>query len=119
MFLFLIDVLVVGSERMLEGLSSTGELTSSNNKHNAELTCEQSENSELCVCTHGSCVDDRMSSVFIKVLCLCSLLQPVQDSHYWYYILELGFYWSLLLCVSVDVKRKVRSHTIMSLTVKL
>ncbi|XP_016305153.1 ceramide synthase 2-like [Sinocyclocheilus anshuiensis] len=32
--------------------------------------------------------------------------QPVQDAHYWYYMLELGFYWSLLLCVSVDVKRK-------------
>uniref|UniRef100_A0A8C1RH87 Ceramide synthase 4b n=1 Tax=Cyprinus carpio TaxID=7962 RepID=A0A8C1RH87_CYPCA len=31
---------------------------------------------------------------------------PVQDAHYWYYMLELGFYWSLLLCVSVDVKRK-------------
>ncbi|XP_051989683.1 ceramide synthase 2 [Xyrauchen texanus] len=32
--------------------------------------------------------------------------QPVQDVHYWYYMLELGFYWSLLLCVSVDTKRK-------------
>ncbi|KAG7327505.1 hypothetical protein KOW79_009111 [Hemibagrus wyckioides] len=32
--------------------------------------------------------------------------QPVAKSHYWYYILELSFYWSLLLCVSVDVKRK-------------
>ncbi|XP_047443804.1 ceramide synthase 2-like [Mugil cephalus] len=32
--------------------------------------------------------------------------QPVADAHYWYYILELGFYLSLLLCVSVDVKRK-------------
>uniref|UniRef100_A0A667Y1F5 Ceramide synthase 4a n=1 Tax=Myripristis murdjan TaxID=586833 RepID=A0A667Y1F5_9TELE len=32
--------------------------------------------------------------------------QPVAQEHYWYYILELGFYWSLLLCVSVDVKRK-------------
>uniref|UniRef100_A0A667YJM1 Ceramide synthase 4a n=1 Tax=Myripristis murdjan TaxID=586833 RepID=A0A667YJM1_9TELE len=34
------------------------------------------------------------------------VLQPVAQEHYWYYILELGFYWSLLLCVSVDVKRK-------------
>ncbi|KAI7809448.1 putative ceramide synthase 2-like [Triplophysa rosa] len=42
----------------------------------------------------------------INVLCLCSLLLPVQDGHYWYYMLELGFYWSLLLCVSVDMKRK-------------
>ncbi|XP_060725333.1 ceramide synthase 2 isoform X1 [Tachysurus vachellii] len=32
--------------------------------------------------------------------------QPVESVHYWYYMLELGFYWSLLLCVSVDVKRK-------------
>lgn len=27
--------------------------------------------------------------------------------HHWYYILEMGFYVSLLLSVSVDVKRKV------------
>ncbi|TRY55228.1 hypothetical protein DNTS_032689 [Danionella cerebrum] len=33
-------------------------------------------------------------------------LQPLQEEHYWYYMLELGFYWSLLLRVSVDVKRK-------------
>uniref|UniRef100_A0A665WXB3 Ceramide synthase 2-like n=1 Tax=Echeneis naucrates TaxID=173247 RepID=A0A665WXB3_ECHNA len=32
--------------------------------------------------------------------------QPVAEAHYWYYILELGFYLSLLMCVSVDVKRK-------------
>ncbi|XP_023674698.1 ceramide synthase 2-like [Paramormyrops kingsleyae] len=32
--------------------------------------------------------------------------QPVQTAHYWYYLLELGFYWSLLFCVSVDIKRK-------------
>ncbi|KAG7488054.1 hypothetical protein MATL_G00029190 [Megalops atlanticus] len=32
--------------------------------------------------------------------------QPLAGSHYWYYITELGFYWSLLLCVSVDIKRK-------------
>ncbi|XP_029987974.1 ceramide synthase 4a [Sphaeramia orbicularis] len=32
--------------------------------------------------------------------------QPVAESHYWYYILELTFYLSLLLCVSVDIKRK-------------
>uniref|UniRef100_A0AAY4EDW7 Uncharacterized protein n=1 Tax=Denticeps clupeoides TaxID=299321 RepID=A0AAY4EDW7_9TELE len=31
---------------------------------------------------------------------------PVENVHYWYYLFELGFYWSLLLCVSVDVKRK-------------
>lgn len=32
--------------------------------------------------------------------------QPVEKAHFWYYLIELGFYWSLLLCVSVDVKRK-------------
>ncbi|XP_033937583.1 ceramide synthase 2-like [Pseudochaenichthys georgianus] len=32
--------------------------------------------------------------------------QPVADAHYWYYMLEMSFYLSLLLCVSVDVKRK-------------
>uniref|UniRef100_A0A8P4FX91 Ceramide synthase 4a n=1 Tax=Dicentrarchus labrax TaxID=13489 RepID=A0A8P4FX91_DICLA len=32
--------------------------------------------------------------------------QPVAEAHHWYYILEMGFYVSLLLCVSVDVKRK-------------
>ncbi|XP_041790714.1 ceramide synthase 2-like [Chelmon rostratus] len=32
--------------------------------------------------------------------------QPVAEAHRWYYILEMGFYVSLLLCVSVDVKRK-------------
>ncbi|KAJ7993119.1 hypothetical protein DPEC_G00269110 [Dallia pectoralis] len=32
--------------------------------------------------------------------------QPVAEAHHWYYITEMGFYWSLLLCVSVDVKRK-------------
>ncbi|XP_072295007.1 ceramide synthase 2-like [Eucyclogobius newberryi] len=32
--------------------------------------------------------------------------QPVSDAHYWYYFLELGFYLSLLLSISVDIKRK-------------
>lgn len=33
-------------------------------------------------------------------------LQPIETALFWYYQLELGFYLSLLLCVSVDVKRK-------------
>ncbi|XP_062337779.1 ceramide synthase 2-like [Osmerus eperlanus] len=33
-------------------------------------------------------------------------LQHLERAHYWYYQLELGFYLSLLLRVSVDVKRK-------------
>ncbi|CAL8311847.1 unnamed protein product [Gadus morhua 'NCC'] len=32
--------------------------------------------------------------------------QPMERAHYWYYMLELGFYCSLLLRISVDVKRK-------------
>lgn len=32
----------------------------------------------------------------------------MERAHYWYYMLELGFYGSLLLRISVDVKRKVR-----------
>lgn len=32
--------------------------------------------------------------------------QPVAEAHHWYYIFEMGFYLSLLLSVSVDVKRK-------------
>ncbi|XP_061097433.1 ceramide synthase 2-like [Conger conger] len=33
-------------------------------------------------------------------------LQTISEAHYWYYMTELAFYWSLLLCVSVDIKRK-------------
>lgn len=33
--------------------------------------------------------------------------QPVDPAHHWYYLLEMAFYVSLLLSVSVDVKRKV------------
>uniref|UniRef100_A0A3Q2YK83 Ceramide synthase 2-like n=1 Tax=Hippocampus comes TaxID=109280 RepID=A0A3Q2YK83_HIPCM len=33
-------------------------------------------------------------------------VQPMQSRHFWYYMLELGFYGSLLLRISVDIKRK-------------
>ncbi|XP_020500115.1 ceramide synthase 2-like [Labrus bergylta] len=33
-------------------------------------------------------------------------VQPMETTHYWYYMLELGFYGSLLLRISVDIKRK-------------
>ncbi|XP_061695808.1 ceramide synthase 2-like isoform X2 [Syngnathoides biaculeatus] len=33
-------------------------------------------------------------------------VQPLQRRHYWYYMVELGFYGSLLLRISVDIKRK-------------
>ncbi|XP_051767048.1 ceramide synthase 4a isoform X2 [Ctenopharyngodon idella] len=32
--------------------------------------------------------------------------QGIAEAQYWYYIMELSFYLSLLLCVSVDIKRK-------------
>ncbi|XP_068196964.1 ceramide synthase 2-like [Antennarius striatus] len=32
--------------------------------------------------------------------------QPMERAHYWYYMLELGFYVSLLLRITVDIKRK-------------
>ncbi|XP_075953516.1 ceramide synthase 2-like [Anarhichas minor] len=33
-------------------------------------------------------------------------VQPMERAHYWYYMLELGFYVSLLLRIPVDIKRK-------------
>uniref|UniRef100_A0A4W3JX04 Ceramide synthase 4 n=1 Tax=Callorhinchus milii TaxID=7868 RepID=A0A4W3JX04_CALMI len=34
------------------------------------------------------------------------VLQVLLPSQYWYYMIELGFYWSLLFRISIDVKRK-------------
>lgn len=34
--------------------------------------------------------------------------QPLLPSQYWYYMIELGFYVSLLVSVASDIKRKVR-----------
>lgn len=38
---------------------------------------------------------------------LFPLLQTLLPSQYWYYMIELGFYGSLLFSVASDVKRKV------------
>lgn len=35
--------------------------------------------------------------------------EVMERAHYWYYMLELGFYLSLLLRISVDVRRKVKA----------
>lgn len=35
--------------------------------------------------------------------------QPLLPSQYWYYILEMSFYWSLVFSLSTDIKRKVCS----------
>lgn len=42
-------------------------------------------------------------------------VQSMLPSQYWYYILEMGFYVSLLLSLSFDVKRKVSPLTISTL----
>ena len=45
-----------------------------------------------------------------EVLCYppLLLLQHVDSSIWWYYMIELGFYFSLLLSLFMDIKRKVR-----------
>lgn len=48
-------------------------------------------------------------TVTVKPVLLFYFLQAVAEAQYWYYVTELSFYISLLLCVSVDTKRKVRS----------
>lgn len=50
--------------------------------------------------------------ILTRCFSLPLVLQPVADAHHWYYILEMSFYLSLLLCVSVDVKRKVSASLI-------
>lgn len=46
------------------------------------------------------------------VLCdsICVCVQTLLDSQYWYYIIEMSFYGSLLFSVAADVKRKVIMH---------
>lgn len=38
------------------------------------------------------------------------ILQTITDDVYWYYCIELAFYWSLLFSLSTDHKRKVTEH---------
>ena len=52
-------------------------------------------------------------NVNFKVLCLLTVLslfvfQPLTSRLYYYYILELAFYWSLMFSQFTDIKRKVR-----------
>lgn len=50
-----------------------------------------------------------------KITLLPLLSQPLLPSQYWYYMIELGFYISLIFSVASDVKRKV-SDTVLSLS---
>ncbi len=43
----------------------------------------------------------------IELMLVLSVSQTLLPSQYWYYMLELGFYTSLLFSVASDVKRKV------------
>lgn len=50
-----------------------------------------------------------VSSVINIHMCVVSI-QSMLPSQYWYYLFEMGFYLSLLLSLSFDVKRKVSVH---------
>ncbi|XP_076150241.1 ceramide synthase 2-like isoform X1 [Alosa pseudoharengus] len=56
--------------------------------------------------THYRYLTPPLSKSHTCSLCPFHMAKPVEQAHFWYYLIELGFYWSLLLCVSVDVKRK-------------
>lgn len=43
------------------------------------------------------------------------LSQSMIPSQYWYYMIELSFYWSLLFSIASDVKRKVSEESQMRL----
>lgn len=51
----------------------------------------------------------KVSSVINIHMCVVSI-QSMLPSQYWYYLFEMGFYLSLLLSLSFDVKRKVSVH---------
>lgn len=56
--------------------------------------------------------DSHLANCWDVFLILFSLLfQPLLPSQYWFYMIELGFYFSLLVSVASDVKRKVSTHT--------
>lgn len=40
--------------------------------------------------------------------CIC--VQHISDDMWWYYMVELGFYWSLIYSLFMDNKRKVRFY---------
>jgi len=48
-----------------------------------------------------------MTSVYDLCVWLC--LQHVSEDMYWHYVIELGFYWSLVFTLFTDHKRKVRT----------
>lgn len=50
-------------------------------------------------------------------MCVCVCVQTLLDSQYWYYIIEMSFYGSLLFSVAADVKRKVKLCTDISISI--
>uniref|UniRef100_A0A672KIM3 Ceramide synthase 3b n=1 Tax=Sinocyclocheilus grahami TaxID=75366 RepID=A0A672KIM3_SINGR len=53
-----------------------------------------------------SCFGGVLALYDVSVLCVCVCFQSLLDSQYWYYIIEMSFYGSLLFRVAADVKRK-------------
>lgn len=68
------------------------------------------------------CLSNCISNQWLqsKLGCCCNILlllspQPLLPSQYWYYVIELGFYISLIFSVASDVKRKVSDPHCVSL----
>uniref|UniRef100_F7CYJ2 Ceramide synthase 3 n=1 Tax=Monodelphis domestica TaxID=13616 RepID=F7CYJ2_MONDO len=80
-------------------------------RRNQEKPCRLKKFQEACIC-------DKIFHFFIKPW-LYDLWevwngypkQPLLPSQYWYYMLEMSFYWSLLFRLGSDVKRKA-THVI-------
>ncbi|CAM4661837.1 unnamed protein product [Leuciscus chuanchicus] len=68
-------------------------------------SCEQSQ--ELYSLCRASLKEIRQKSEELASAAPYDTIKTaIAEAQYWYYIMELSFYLSLLLCVSVDIKRK-------------
>ena len=51
--------------------------------------------------------------LYFLICTLCMFyFQHVSKDVYWYYLIELAFYWSLVFSVVTDHRRKVMSHSL-------